>query len=109
MKKRKTPAKGSYRPKTAVETMFIRVLDGWNGVVVEDPFDKSHVGGTEFIISPTGLTYRRAYSWETPTLVIDADILPPEHHIRLVRVTNKLLRKMAKRALRKRLRLQRIR
>lgn len=103
-KKSKLPSKGSYRPRSAVETQFIRVLDGWHSVTVEDPFDKERLASMECIISPDNKTYRRAHSWEAPVLVIDASILPPEHHIRLVRVTNIQLRKMAKRLLRKRLR-----
>lgn len=86
------------------ETKFLRVLEGWTGVTAEDPFAP---GTLEFIFSPERKVYRRAHSWETPELVIDADILPAAHHIRLVRVRNLQIRKLARKLLRKQERLQR--
>lgn len=99
MKKRKHSA----NPPDARETRFISMLDGWQSVLIEEPFGFTPI---ECIISPDNKTYRRANGWEKPMLVIHADILPPEHHIRLVRVTNLMLRKLAKKALRNRARLR---
>lgn len=71
------------------ETKFIRVLQGWRLFVVEDFFANGIPVRYEFIVSPKQLVYRHASAWEKPTLVIDADILSPRDHIRLVRITKK--------------------
>lgn len=96
-KRSSTPANPVVPP---IETKFIRVLEGWHAVKVEDPFG---FGPHECIISPEMKTYRRAYAFERPELVIDAPILPAEHHIRLVRLRHVAIRKLAKKILRERL------
>lgn len=87
-------------PPKMRETKFIRVLDGWCTVTLEFQQNGSHL--VPYIIAPNKKVYRYAFAWEKPSLVIDADILPPEHHIRLIRITDATTRRLAKKALRKR-------
>lgn len=86
-------------------TKYLRVLEGWISVVLRtDHFADGTPVQYECIVSPKGNVYRRAASWEKPSLLIDANIWPAEHHIRLVKITNKrhcrLVRKKAKRVIR---------
>lgn len=85
----------------------LRVLDGWISVGLEQTGPSGVTHMLEYIVGPNGAVYRRAYGHETPTLYIDANILPPEHSIRLVRITNKPLRIAVKKRLRKIQRLHR--
>jgi hypothetical protein len=94
-------------PPKMRETKFMRVLDGWRIVTLEFQQNGAHRVG--YIVSPTKKVYRRAFAWEKPSLVIDADILPAEHHIRLVRETNTDTCRLARKALRRDKRLQRSR
>ena len=80
------------RHQTAIkerETKFIRVLQGWRLFFIDDHFADGIPVHYEFIISPTQQVYRYASAWEKPTLIIDADILSPRDHIRLVRIAKK--------------------
>jgi hypothetical protein len=90
-------------PPKMRETKFIRVLDGWRMVTLEWQADAKHgLHQVAYIISPNKKIYRYAFAWEKPSLVIDADILAPEHHIRLIRITDLTTCRLAKKALRKR-------
>jgi len=91
----------SARPPGQIETRFIRVLGDWHSVSIDDPFGH---GPIECIISPENKTYRHAHAWEHPELVIDSPAWRSEHDIRLVRVRNVAIRKMAKRILKQRTR-----
>lgn len=92
----------------ARKTQFLRVLDGWKIVTVPylDPISQLEMR-PQYIVAPTGRVYRHAEDWELPSLVIDADILPPPHHIKLVRITQKRHCQLVRKRLRKILRLQR--
>jgi hypothetical protein len=96
----------SYRAPDATKTQFIRILDGWTCVHM----DHQQIDGTpvrfEYIVDPEQRIYRRALSWEAPTLVIDANILPAEHHIHLVRIRRKSVCRLIRKAFRKQQRLQ---
>lgn len=96
MKRRRPTVKEARRPTT-----FLRVCEGWRIFAVEDHYADGTPVRYEFILSPEQKVYRHASSWEIPTLVIDADILPPEHHIRLVRITSKKEATRIRKALRK--------
>src|SRR5512147_3066869 len=99
--------KASARPLMPVhqrETQFIRVLDGWERIQIDDPFG---FGPIICAISPEKKIYRYAHSWEKPDIYIDANILPAEHAIRLVRVRQKPLRILIKKKWKERRRLER--
>lgn len=86
-------------PPKMRETKFVRVLEGWKCVSLA--YEQNGTYYVPHVVSPAGKVYRYAQSWEKPSLVIDADILPAEHHIRLVRVIDKATRRLAKKALRR--------
>jgi hypothetical protein len=89
------------------EIKFIRILDGWNGVTIKYNEKNDNPSWVmECIISPQKKVYRRAAAWEKPHLVIDANILPAEHHIRLVRIKEPLIIKLALRQCKKLIRLR---
>lgn len=56
-----------------------------------------------YVVGPGERVYRYAFAWEKPTLVIDADILPAAHHIRLVRILDGPLCRLVLKTLAKRL------
>jgi hypothetical protein len=90
----------TYRPPKAAKTRFIRVLDGWREFAINFRHADGSIMPAVFIASPQDRIYRRALHWENPSLVIDANILPPEHHIRLVRIRDAKTIKLVRRALR---------
>jgi hypothetical protein len=96
--------KSARPPRTQPDTKFLRVLDLWKATrctIIDDV--TGHV--LEYLISPKGTVYRRAYGFEKPSLVIDSPVLPPEHHVRLVRIVDKTVIKEVMRALRRQERL----
>lgn len=91
----------------ARNTKCIRLLDDWRRVSLEHSDKIAGLNITrDYIISPKKRVYRYAQSWEKPSLYIDADILPAEHAIRLVRITNARACKMILKKLRTTTRLQ---
>lgn len=107
MKKNKKEKKEKLRIKThkppkQAPTKFMKVLGDWQSALVTIMLDKKQVGHVaEYIRAPNKKIYRRALSWEHPTLVIDSPILPAEHHIRLVRIRDKKIKREVIRALRR--------
>lgn len=98
----KVPKVGTYRPPAKSETSFIRVLKNWSAITLPIENNEHFMVDAAFIVSPENKVYRRAAAWEKPTLVIDSDILPPEHHIRLIYVRDKPTRIHVKKQLRRR-------
>jgi hypothetical protein len=95
------PSPTLYRPKGAVKTLFVGLLDGWRAVPMTYDYGDHAQHVYEYILAPNNRVYRNAFPWESPSVVFDAPILPPAHHIRLVRIMDPMVRKLVKRAARK--------
>lgn len=103
MKKRKKKKhEETARPPKSVKTKFMQVLDDWKATSITIMDDKKHGHVAEYMLAPSGKVYRRAFAWENPHLVIDSPILPAEHHVRLIRIKDKKLKRQVKRAIRRR-------
>lgn len=102
LKKQKPPKVGTYRAPPRSATKFIRVLKNWSAITLPIENNDHFMVDASFIVSPDEKVYRYAAPWESPTLVIDSDILPAAHHIRLVYVRDKATRIHVKKQLRRR-------
>jgi hypothetical protein len=81
--------KSARPPSTQPDTKFLRVLGDWKATRCTITVDQSHAHVLEYLVSPKGSIYRRAYSFEKPTLVIDSPVLPAEHHVRLMKIVDR--------------------
>ena len=106
MKKKKQKAIDD--PKGRVESAYpkgwkkpkaLRLLSDWKATTLTIMDDDRHGHVVEYIVSPKGKIYQRAFSWQNPDLYIDCPLF--HENVRLMRVKSAKRRKEVRRALRR--------
>lgn len=83
----------------------ISLLADWRrtSITIKASAHKELIGiQLEIFVSPAHKFYRRAASWENPDLLVTTGIWSPEMDIRLMRVRDKVWKRLIRRTLEKR-------
>lgn len=86
-------------PKGYKKPKCMRLLTDWQATTLTIMDDDRNGHVVEYVMSPKGNVYQRAFSWQNPDLYIDSPLF--HENVRLMKVKSAKRRKEVKRAIRR--------